>query len=78
MNPLVVEIIPDPDEGGFTARIPDLPAYGEGDTEEAALADLREAVRGYIETFGLDDAKSRIVAPELHILNWDFAELARG
>ncbi|MCL4195093.1 MAG: hypothetical protein KJZ87_25360 [Thermoguttaceae bacterium] len=78
MNPLVVEIIPDPDEGGFTARIPDLPAYGEGDTEEAALADLREAVRGYIETFGLDDAKSRIVAPELRILNWDLAELARG
>jgi hypothetical protein len=31
---IVVEIIPDPEEGGFTARVPDLPAYGEGETEE--------------------------------------------
>ncbi len=53
---LVVELIPDPEQSGFTARLPDLPAYGEGATEQAALDDLREAVRGYIETFGLDDA----------------------
>ena len=32
---------------GFTARIPDVPAYGEGETEEAAIADLKEAIRGY-------------------------------
>ena len=38
---ITVELIPDPEEGGFTARLPDLPAYGEGDTEEAAIADLR-------------------------------------
>ncbi len=28
---------------------------GEGETEDAAIADLKEAFRGYIETFGLDD-----------------------
>jgi predicted RNase H-like HicB family nuclease len=55
-----IELIPDPDDGGFTARMPDIPAYGEGETEEAAIADLKEAVRGYIETFGLDDALSRV------------------
>jgi predicted RNase H-like HicB family nuclease len=43
MARLVVELIPDPDEGGFTARVPDIPAYGEGETEEAALSDLQEA-----------------------------------
>jgi predicted RNase H-like HicB family nuclease len=59
---ITAELIPDPEEGGFTARLPDLPAYGEGDTEEAAIADLRDAVRGYIDTFGLDDALSRIPA----------------
>lgn len=52
---LTVELIPDPEQGGFTARLPDIPAYGEGETEEAAIADLREAIRGYIEAFGLDD-----------------------
>lgn len=52
---LTVELIPDAEEGGYTARIPDIAAYGEGETEDAAIADLKEALRGYIETFGLDD-----------------------
>lgn len=56
---LVVELIPDPEQGGFTARLPDIPAYGEGNTEQAAIDDLREAIRGYIETFGLEDALAR-------------------
>jgi predicted RNase H-like HicB family nuclease len=55
-----IELIPDPDDGGFTARMPDIPAYGAGETEEAAIADLKEEVHGYIETFGLDDALSRV------------------
>jgi hypothetical protein len=39
-----------------------LPAYreGEGETEAAALADLREAIRGPIEAFGIDDTRARI------------------
>ena len=60
MSDLVVELIPDEEQGGFTARIPDIPAYGEGDTEDAAIADLREAIRGYIEAFGLEDALTRV------------------
>jgi len=50
--PLTIEIIPDPELGGFTARLPDIPAYGEGETEHEAIEDLKEAIRGYIETFG--------------------------
>jgi predicted RNase H-like HicB family nuclease len=60
---LTVEIIPDPDQGGFTARLPDIPAYGEGETENEAIDDLKEALRGYVETFGLDDALSRVAQP---------------
>lgn len=56
MNDLTVELIQDPEYGGFTARLPDIPAYGEGDTEDEAIADLKEAIQGYIETFGLEDA----------------------
>jgi predicted RNase H-like HicB family nuclease len=55
-----VEIISDLQEGGFTARIPDIPAYGEGETEKEAIADLMEALRGYVETFGLEDALARL------------------
>ena len=71
-----VELIPDPEQGGFTARLPDIPAYGEGETEEAAIADLKEAVRGYIEAFGLDDALARLAAPAaVRRLDWDLTDL---
>ena len=77
VNRITVELIPDPQQGGFTARIPDIPAYGEGQTEDAAIADLKEAIRGYIETFGLPDALSRISSPAIRHLDWDLAELSR-
>jgi predicted RNase H-like HicB family nuclease len=63
MRQFTVEIIPDEEEGGFTARVPDIPAYGEGDTEDEAMADLKEALYAYIETFGIDDALGRLNAP---------------
>ena len=75
---LAVELIPDLDEGGFTARLPDIPAYGEGETEDAAIADLREALQGYIEAFGIDDALSRVVAPTVRTVNWTLTELAHA
>jgi len=78
MKHLTVELIPDPEEGGFTACVPDIPAYGEGETEQEAIDDLKEALRGYIEAFGLQDALSRVTSPELRQLDWDLAELARG
>ncbi len=76
--PLTVELIPDEEQGGFTARIPDIPAFGEGETEEEAIADLQEAVRGYIETFGLADALDRVSHPTFRQLDWDLTQLARG
>ena len=60
MNRVPVEIIADLEEGGFTARVRNIPAYDEGETEEAAIADLREARQGYVETFGLEDALARL------------------
>ena len=76
---IAIELIPDPHEGGFTARIPDIPAYGEGETEDEAIADLRTAVEGYIATFGLEDALSRVSAPlAIRHLDWNLAELAHG
>jgi predicted RNase H-like HicB family nuclease len=56
----LIEIIANSEEGGFTARLPDIPAYGEGETEEQAIADLKEAIQGYIEAFGLEDALARL------------------
>jgi predicted RNase H-like HicB family nuclease len=77
MQRVSVELIPDPELGGYTARLPDIPAYGEGETEQAAIADLREALAGYIEAFGLEDALSRLLAPVIiRELDWDLAGIA--
>jgi len=75
---LTVELIPDDEQGGFTARIPDIPAYGEGETQEEAIADLEQAIRGFIETFGLEDALARVRQPTYRQIDWDLTELARG
>lgn len=76
---VTVELIPDPDLGGFTARVPDIPAYGEGSSEEEAIADLQEAIRGYIETFGLAVALDRVTTPSaIRQIDWDLAEFVRG
>ena len=66
MSPLpnvTVELIPDTEQGGFTAHIPDIPAYGEGETEEEAIADLKVGVQAFIEENGMDAALARINAP---------------
>jgi predicted RNase H-like HicB family nuclease len=76
---LTVELIPDLEFGGFTARLPEIPVYGEGETAEDAIADLKAGLRGYIETFGLEKAQALAVAPiEFRTLEWNLAELARG
>jgi predicted RNase H-like HicB family nuclease len=63
MKHLTVELIPDTEIGGYTARVPDIPAYGEGETEEDATADLRIALCAYIEAFGIEEAATRLNAP---------------
>ena len=73
-----VELIPDPELGGFTACVPDIPAYGEGETEESAIEDMKEAIRAYIDTFGLDATLGKIRVPALKEIDLDFNELAGG
>ena len=76
---VTIELIPDPDEGGFTACVTDIPAYGEGDTEAEAIEDLKEALRLYIEQRGIEQAlglvRGRAVIRELEL---DLTTLARG
>ena len=77
MPTVMIELIPDTEQGGFTAHIPDIPVYGEGETEEEAIADLKVGVKGYVDLYGLEDALSRIHAPS-QIRKVDFGELVHG
>ena len=47
------------DEGGFTAFVPSLPGcLSEGDTREEALANIKDAIRLYLEPVEDDAALS--------------------
>lgn len=51
--PVVVELDEDGVWCAHAQLRPGVGAHGEGDTEEAALEDLREALVGLIEEFGV-------------------------
>jgi len=43
-------VLETPEEGGFTVYVPSLPGcISEGETEEEALANIREAIELYLE-----------------------------
>jgi predicted RNase H-like HicB family nuclease len=47
------------EEGGFTVYVPSLPGcISEGDTEEDALANIREAIELYLEDIEDEDIPS--------------------
>lgn len=74
---LCIELIPDPELGGFTAHVPNIPAYGEGETENEAIADLKEALTLYIDVCGVDDALDRVVSPsKICFVNWRLEDIA--
>jgi len=60
MQRLTVEWIPDEDGLGYTARVPDIPAYGEGDTKDEALCDLKQVLAAYVDAFGLEATLSKV------------------
>jgi predicted RNase H-like HicB family nuclease len=47
-----VHIEHDPEVGLFSAYVPDIPGCGEGATEAAAIDDLKESLRAYIDSRG--------------------------
>lgn len=50
-----VILIPDLEDGGYTVEVPSLPGcISEGDTVEEALKNIRDAIKGYIESLEED------------------------
>jgi antitoxin HicB len=48
--PVIIEPLPEREGGGFIALVPDLPGcMSDGETAEAALASVRDAVAAWIE-----------------------------
>lgn len=53
---LTAELIADPRNGGYTVYCPEFDVMTQGDDPDDALANLKEAVRGYIKTVGIKKA----------------------
>jgi predicted RNase H-like HicB family nuclease len=67
-----VILIPDLEDGGYTVEVPSLPGcISEGDTVEEALANIKDAIEGYIaalEADGLpvpDEDTPRVIVAEV-------------
>jgi predicted RNase H-like HicB family nuclease len=52
---LTVELIPDTEHGGYTARLPDIPVYDEGETADEAIVELKQGLQAYFDTFCSDE-----------------------
>ncbi len=53
---ITAELIPEPHDGGYTAYCPEFDVMTQGDDPDEALANLKEAVRGYIKVVGIKEA----------------------
>jgi len=58
--------------------VPDIPAYREGETEEEAIADFKQALCARIEACGTEDAAARLNPPSSrHQLDLELGDLVR-
>jgi predicted RNase H-like HicB family nuclease len=49
-----------PEDGGFVAECVELRVVSQGDTEDAAVANLREAVEAFLECADRDEVRERL------------------
>lgn len=50
------EIIPDPNNEGYTVYCPEFDVMTQGDDPDEAIGNLKEAVKGYIKVIGIKQA----------------------
>jgi predicted RNase H-like HicB family nuclease len=62
-----VQLVPE-EEGGFSVFVPGLPGcMSQGDTEEEALANIRELIPVYLEVHNAEEAKTLSHIREIRI-----------
>ena len=68
MRRYTILLVPDPDEGGYTATVPALPGcITEGDTLEEVMENMRDAIRLYLEDVEASGewVPEEVVSPQL-------------
>jgi len=66
MRRYTVILSPDPERGGFTVSVPAMPgAVSQGDSREETLANIREAMEGWLASAEDDGGRALVETPEL-------------
>jgi predicted RNase H-like HicB family nuclease len=65
MKTMTLSAVLNPEEDGYVSLCPELDIASQGDTIEAALANLKEALEGFLETADAEEVQARLKKPAL-------------
>jgi predicted RNase H-like HicB family nuclease len=65
MKTMTFSAVLNPDEDGYVSLCPELDIASQGDTVEEALANLKEALEGFLETASAEEGRTRLKKPAL-------------
>jgi|GEM_PF-4420137 len=71
---VTIELIHDTEQDRWTAHLSDIPAYGEGASEQEAIDDLKTGIQLFVEENGIEATILRINSPS-HIREVNLEEL---
>jgi predicted RNase H-like HicB family nuclease len=67
MKTMTLSAVLSPEEDGYVSLCPELDIASLGDTIEEALANLKEALEGFLETADTEEVRTRLKKPSLFI-----------
>lgn len=65
MKTMSLSAVLNPEENGYVSLCPELDIASQGDTVDEALANLKEALEGFLETASPEEVRSRLKKPAL-------------
>jgi predicted RNase H-like HicB family nuclease len=65
MKTMTLSAVLNPEDEGYVSLCPELDIASQGDTIEEALANLKEALEGFLETASAEEVRIRLKKPAL-------------
>jgi predicted RNase H-like HicB family nuclease len=65
LKTMTLSAVLNPEEGGYISLCQELDIASQGDTIEEALANLKEALEGVLETASAEEVRTRLKKPAL-------------
>ncbi len=65
MKTMTFSAVLNPDDDGYVSLCPELDIASQGDTVEEALANLKKALEGFLETASAEELQVRLKKPAL-------------